>query len=108
MQGSTVTSGARVCVPVCVRGAEELRPSIERAASVADIVELRLDCLEANQLDAARAQLGALLNAAGRPFIITFRPEEQGGGRRVSLDERPSGATRPCGCAVRPGGNVPS
>lgn len=37
---------ARVCVPVCVRRAAELRPSVERASEVADIVELRLECLE--------------------------------------------------------------
>jgi 3-dehydroquinate dehydratase / shikimate dehydrogenase len=88
MHGSSESSGARVCVPVCVRGADELRPSVERAAAVADIVELRLDCLEADQLDAARAQLVPLLKAAGRPFIITFRPREQGGGRHLSLEER--------------------
>ena len=88
MQVLKETSGARVCVPVCVRGAAELRPSIERAAEVADIIEVRLDCLEADQLDAARAQLSALLAGAGRPFVITFRPHEQGGGRRVSLEER--------------------
>ena len=88
MQSGRETGGGRVCVPVCVRRADELRPSLERAAEVGDIVELRLDCLEASELDAARAQLGALLNTAGRPFIITYRPQEQGGGVRLSLAER--------------------
>jgi 3-dehydroquinate dehydratase/shikimate dehydrogenase len=79
---------ARVCVPVCVRRAAELRPSVERAAEVADIVELRLDCLEEGQLDAARAQLAALLGSTRLPFILTFRPREQGGGHTLSLAER--------------------
>ena len=88
MQGFKETGGARVCVPVCVKTAAELRPSIERAAEVGDIVELRLDCLEANELDTARAQLGELLTKAGRPFIVTYRPREQGGGVSLSLEER--------------------
>ncbi|MDT5270796.1 MAG: shikimate dehydrogenase [Acidobacteriota bacterium] len=88
MQEMRETGRARVCVPVCVRRASELRPSIERAAEVGDIVELRLDCLEANELDAVRSQLDALLEILGRPFIITYRPREQGGGVSLSLDER--------------------
>jgi 3-dehydroquinate dehydratase/shikimate dehydrogenase len=65
-----------------------LRPSIERAAEAGDIVELRLDCLEAGELDAARASLGELLTKAGRPFLVTYRPQEQGGGVSLSLEER--------------------
>jgi 3-dehydroquinate dehydratase/shikimate dehydrogenase len=66
----------------------ELRHSIERAAEIAHIIELRLDCLEETQLAAARAQLGALLGSTRLPFIITFRPQEQGGGRHIGMDER--------------------
>jgi 3-dehydroquinate dehydratase/shikimate dehydrogenase len=82
------TNGARVCVPVCVRRAGELRRSIERAAEVANIIEVRLDCLEENQLDPALAQLGALLGATRLSFIITYRPQEQGGHRPLSTEER--------------------
>jgi 3-dehydroquinate dehydratase/shikimate dehydrogenase len=82
------TNRARVCVPVCVRRADELPSSIERAAEVADIIELRLDCLAVDQLDAARARLGAILNATRLPFIITYRPHEQGGHRHIDMKER--------------------
>lgn len=82
------TKGARVCVPVCVRRADELRPSVARAAEFADVVELRLDCLEEGQLPAALGQLAALLGETRLPFIITYRPREQGGGGDVSLEER--------------------
>src|SRR5215218_10474139 len=88
MQGSQEKDGARVCVPVCVKSAAELRPAIGRAAEVGDIVELRLDCLEAAELDAARLRLDELLTKAGRPFLITYRPKEQGGGVSLSLEER--------------------
>src|SRR5215203_2537510 len=88
MQSFEENGGGRVCVPVCVKRAAELRPSIERAAEVGDIVELRLDCLEADELDAARSNLGSLLETLGRPFLITYRPQEQGGGVSLSLAER--------------------
>jgi 3-dehydroquinate dehydratase/shikimate dehydrogenase len=88
MQSFDESGGARVCVPVCVKGAAELRPSIERAARVGDIVELRLDCLERDELNAARAQLCELLAETDRPFLLTYRPKEQGGGVELSLEER--------------------
>lgn len=78
----------RVCVPVCVGRADELRPAAARAAGLADVVELRLDCLGEEQLAAALAQLPALLTETGRAFIITNRPREQGGGRDAGADER--------------------
>lgn len=79
---------ARVCVPVCVNRAEELERSVERAAQLADIVELRLDCLDEDQLDAARTRLAAVLATTRIPFVITFRPREQGGRRSIDEAER--------------------
>jgi 3-dehydroquinate dehydratase/shikimate dehydrogenase len=78
----------RVCVPVCVRRAGELRASVARAAEVAGIVELRLDCLDEDQLDPALSQLRQLLAETPRPFIITFRPAGQGGRRALEARER--------------------
>jgi len=83
------TERARVCVPVCVRRADELRPSFEQAAGLADIVELRLDCLDRGQLAVALQRLTELLaGAPGQRFIITYRPRGQGGGCDLSLEER--------------------
>ena len=77
---------ARICVPVCARRAGELKAAVERAAAQADLVELRLDCLDASELEAARPVLAALLAAPPRPLVLTLRPAEQGGLR--DLDER--------------------
>jgi 3-dehydroquinate dehydratase/shikimate dehydrogenase len=80
---------ARVCVPVCVRRANDLAAAVERAVRHADLVELRLDCLEDDaQLDAALSQLPALARARTRPFVLTFRPREQGGQRELDAATR--------------------
>ena len=84
----SATDNARVCVPVCVRRAIDLAPAIKRAAQVADVIELRLDCLDAAELDAAGPVVASELVAHARPFILTFRPEEQGGRRSIEWDER--------------------
>jgi 3-dehydroquinate dehydratase/shikimate dehydrogenase len=82
-------SRARICVPVCVRRADELAAATTRAAQLADVIELRLDCLaDDTQLDAALRQLPALLRAHTCPFIFTFRPAEQGGGRTLDAATR--------------------
>src|ERR1044072_6608932 len=88
MQSLEETRGGRGGVPVGVKIAAELAPSMERAAAVGDIVELRLDCLEPLELDAARTQLGELQARTRRPLLFTYRPREQGGGVDLSLEER--------------------
>jgi 3-dehydroquinate dehydratase / shikimate dehydrogenase len=81
-----MTGAPRLCVPVCVRRAEELHAAVARAAELADVIELRLDCLADDaQLAAARTEIDALLATRIRPFILTFRATEQGG--RRTLDE---------------------
>ena len=73
------TSRAKICVPICVQHASELAAAIRSGAEVADIVELRLDCLEDNELDAAIKSLPGTINGAVTPTILTMRPAEQGG-----------------------------
>jgi 3-dehydroquinate dehydratase/shikimate dehydrogenase len=83
---------ARICVPVCARTLDELREAVVRADEVADIIELRLDCLDEGQLDPARPGLVELLDklaqAVRAPFIVTFRPSEQGGHRALDVEMR--------------------
>ncbi|HEV2801999.1 MAG TPA: shikimate dehydrogenase [Pyrinomonadaceae bacterium] len=77
----TAKQHARLCVPVCVRRAGELRETVERAAELADLLELRLDCLEGEaELERAmHVELPPLFRARTRPFILTFRSAAQGG-----------------------------
>ena len=80
------TSREKICVPICVQHANELVAGIRSAAAVADIVELRLDCLADNELEAAIKSLPGILNSAVTMTILTMRPAEQGG--QSSADHR--------------------
>ena len=85
----TAARHARLCVPVCVRRADELRVAIMRAAEVGEVIELRLDCLADDaQLERATRELPALFRARPRPFILTFRPSEQGGHQTSGMARR--------------------
>ncbi|HEY0321958.1 MAG TPA: shikimate dehydrogenase [Pyrinomonadaceae bacterium] len=73
----------RVCVSVCEERAHDLQQAVERAAQLADIIELRLDCLAGAELQDALGNLNSLTASVSRPFIITLRPAEQGGRREI-------------------------
>jgi 3-dehydroquinate dehydratase/shikimate dehydrogenase len=76
----------KICVSVGAETAGEFVENIERAAEIADVVELRFDCLKESELDSALRKFSIL--DAEKPFIITFRPREQGGRREISFGER--------------------
>ena len=78
-------SPVRICVPVCVQRAAELAAAIESAAEVADIVELRLDCLPGNEREPPLPFLADHLKTS---TILTMRSAEQGGHRSANLDDR--------------------
>ena len=78
----------RICVPVCETNAHDLADAFARAVEVADIVELRLDCLDEKELELAKPTIAAALSTKSRQVIVTFRPSEQGGHRTLTLQER--------------------
>ncbi len=77
------TTRTRVCVPVCEKDLATLHSACERATEWADLIELRLDCL--NQLP---QNVASQLKNSSRPVIVTFRPTEQGGHRESTHSER--------------------
>jgi 3-dehydroquinate dehydratase/shikimate dehydrogenase len=81
-------SKVRICVPVCVSRVDELVSAVRRAAEVGDVIELRLDCLEPQQLTDAIKRYGELRAAAARPFILTLRPSHQAGRGSFDLNAR--------------------
>ena len=76
----------RVCVPVCEKDLNALQDAFARAIEWADVVELRLDCLDS--LDAEPADLAQVLDRIPRPVILTLRPSEQGGYRNLTREAR--------------------
>ncbi|MDT4898565.1 MAG: 3-dehydroquinate dehydratase / shikimate dehydrogenase [Acidobacteriota bacterium] len=76
-------NNGRICVPVCENQAIELRQAMTSAGEVADLIELRLDYLQGDELFKALRNLPALISASERPVIVTLRPAEQGGQREM-------------------------
>jgi len=78
----------RICVPVCVRYANEMPNAMKRAAEAADMIELRLDCLEKSELDSIVRLLPEHLKQFGVPVILTLRSVDQGGGAPAQYQAR--------------------
>jgi len=75
---------------VCAKSFKALEEACERAVEWADVVELRLDCLEGEESEYLADKIDQLLSKLSRPAILTFRPSEQGGYRSLSRQERES------------------
>ncbi len=80
----------KICVSVCAEDADELKRQIERATAVADVVEVRVDCLKSVEPDELRAVLAEFRGSFGGKLLATFRPSNggQGGRREMSRKER--------------------
>lgn len=78
----------KICVPVCARDVDEMREATERAAKVCDLIELRLDYLKAPQPIGIWPEIRRLVNGRRETFIVTMRPQHQGGKAHLTLDER--------------------
>jgi 3-dehydroquinate dehydratase/shikimate dehydrogenase len=77
-----------VCVALCESSIDALANAATRAADVGDLVELRLDCLKADDFNSSMERLESLIQKLKVPTIITYRPAEQGGSMDSSLDSR--------------------
>lgn len=84
----SLQSQARVCVPVCASNAGELSDAAARAASLADVIEIRLDCLEDGEVEDALTRLVEIVTKTPLHFILTNRPAGQGGRRELEARER--------------------
>ncbi|PYS70774.1 MAG: shikimate dehydrogenase [Acidobacteria bacterium] len=78
----------RVCVPLNERSFSALTAAANSARGVADIVEFRLDGLDEDEL--SNTKINDLVRAIQKPVILTYRPEEQGGYRSLTIQERMS------------------
>ncbi len=73
----------KICVSVCAETAVELIEQIKRAEELADLIEIRFDCLRKEEIEKSNFPYN-------ENYIFTFRPKSQGGKREISLQERES------------------
>lgn len=83
-----LTDQRRICVSICERDLSALGTAFKRASEAGDLVEVRLDCFNEQNLSPVVSELQFLLNSSQIPTIITLRPEEQGGMRPIALSQR--------------------
>lgn len=76
-------NNGKICVSVCAANADEMLEQIRRAEKIADVIEIRLDCVEPKQIHKAFAFL-----ASKKPLLLTYRPKEQGGKVEADLLNR--------------------
>ena len=77
---------SRICVPLHEATVSALQLAASEAPVDADVIELRVDALVADELN--NAELSSLIRSLSRPVVLTFRPVEQGGYRDLSLTLR--------------------
>lgn len=76
-------NNGKICVSICVADAEEALRQIARAEAVADITEIRVDCLHGGD----PVNLASAINST-RPLVVTYRPSTQGGHGPSELPNR--------------------
>lgn len=78
----------RVCISICEPTVAALERAITSAAAVCDLIEVRLDCLTADQLTAGASLITKLLERSSCKSILTLRPSGQGGRRELDDETR--------------------
>ncbi|HEX6729185.1 MAG TPA: shikimate dehydrogenase [Pyrinomonadaceae bacterium] len=78
----------RICVPLCAKTFAELERLSSESVAIANLIELRLDCLDEKELVIAQQRVIQLAAHLPVPLIITLRPAEQGGQREIDFARR--------------------
>ena len=77
-------NNGKICISICAKTTDELFEKIARAEALADVIELRFDCLNPDQVDPAIEKLPTI----EKTYLLTYRPSEQGGMRVLPLNAR--------------------
>jgi 3-dehydroquinate dehydratase/shikimate dehydrogenase len=77
-------NNGRICISICAKTADELFEKLARAEPLADVIEVRFDCIEEAELEKA---VGVAI-ASDSDVLATFRPAEQGGHRQLTRNAR--------------------
>jgi 3-dehydroquinate dehydratase/shikimate dehydrogenase len=77
-----------ICVPICEQSISAAEQAIIRAAPLADLIEIRFDCLDPLQIGENLKRLDRLFENPPKPLVLTYRPAEQGGKNELKRDDR--------------------
>ncbi len=86
-------NNGKICVSVCAETADEFIEKIKQAKQIADVIELRFDCLSKKEFkrdDFKKTEpihSKILAEVFDNEVIQTFRSKEHGGQREISEDE---------------------
>lgn len=79
-------NNGKICVSVCAETADEMIANIRRAEEFANVVEVRFDCLNREDISNFKFQISDL--RFEKPLLATYRSADQGGKGDASLSER--------------------
>ncbi len=79
-------NNGKICVSVCAGTADEMITKIKLAEELADVIEVRFDCLLPDQLGVLRSEISNL--KLEKLLLATFRDTRQGGKNFYTFDER--------------------
>ncbi len=68
-------NNGKICVSVCAETAEEMIGQIKRAEDLADVIEIRFDCLKKEEFDPALQRISNF--HCKKPYLATFRPKDK-------------------------------
>src|SRR5688572_17536322 len=74
----------KICISICSSTSERMLRRVSQASSLADMIELRLDCLEASGVESFLTDLPK----TDTQYLITFRPRSEGGHSDATKVER--------------------
>lgn len=77
-----------LCVSICEPNLARATESSIRASGKADLIEIRLDCLDNLQLQGISGALAGFLDRIEKPVILTLRPADEGGPNEISPEKR--------------------
>lgn len=77
-------NNGKICVSVCAESADDIIENIRRAEQLADVIEIRFDCLNKSEI---RNTIKDIPETKAT-YLFTFRPKDHGGKQEISLAER--------------------
>ncbi len=81
-------NSGKVCVSICDRTSDGLFEKIEASSKWADLLEIRFDCLDPEEIAKVIDRVETPQQPHSGSLLATFRPQEQGGQRHLTTDDR--------------------